>query len=188
MGIYLIVHISMKDLFHDYKKQNSKKNTVIIVASLAFAFSINTFLFGTDIGARLQTSVINSTNKTSAAPADIAVVSAGTGTDMLKIQTNSRLENVSRMILPLAFDPEGMTISDVFSEDKEVEVIKNANIPGNSTITILFKKPKNIAEKSSLVTIVYKKTKPTTILNLGETQFKSMDGTLYDLSNSSIEF
>lgn len=178
----------MKDLFHDYKKQNSKKNTVIIVASLAFAFTINTFLFGTDIGARLQTSVLNSTVKTSDTPADISLVSAGTGTDMLKIQTNSRLENVSRMILPLAFDPEGLTISDVFSEDKDMEVVKNSNVPGNSTITILFKKPRNIAERTSLVTIVYKKTSQKTVLNLGETQFKSLDGTLYELTNTSLEF
>lgn len=178
----------MRDLFQDYKKQNSKKNTVIIVASLAFAFSINTFLFGTNIGERLQTSVINSATVTSAAPADISVISAGTGTDMLKIQTNSRLENVSRMILPLAFDPEGLAINDIFSEDKDVEVVKNSNIPGNSTITLLFKKPKNIAEKTSLVTIVYKKTGPKTVLNLGETQFKSIDGTLYELTNTSLEF
>lgn len=178
----------MRDLFQDYKKQNSKKNTVIIVASLAFAFSINTFLFGTDIGARLQTSVINSTTKTVTAPADISVVSAGTGTDMLKIQTNSKLENVSKIYLSLAFDPEGLTINDIFSEDKDVEVIKNSNIPGNSTITLLFKKPRNISEKSSLVTLVYKKMVPKTVLNLGETQFKSMDGTLYQLTNTSLEF
>lgn len=164
------------------------KNAVIVVASLAFAFSINTFLFGTDIGARLQTSVINSTTKTSASVADITIVSAGTGTDMLKIESNSRLENVSRMILPLAFDPEGLSIKDVFSEDKDVEIVKNANVPGNSTITILFKKPRNIAEKTSLVTVVYKKTGPKTVLNLGDTQFKSLDGTLYDLTNTSLEF
>lgn len=178
----------MRDLFQDYKKQNSKKNTVIIVASLAFAFSINTFLFGTDIGTRLQTSVINSTDKTIAVSADISVISAGTGTDMLKIQTNSRLENVSKIYLSLAFDPEGLAINDVFSEDKEVEVIKNSNIPGNSTITLLFKKPRNIVEKTPLVTLVYKKTASKTVLNLGETQFKSMDGTLYGLTNTSLEF
>ncbi|MDD5197292.1 MAG: hypothetical protein PHN60_00325 [Candidatus Gracilibacteria bacterium] len=178
----------MRDLFQDYKKQNSKKNTVIIVASLAFAFSINTFLFGTDIGTRLQTSVINSTTKTPGASADISVISAGTGTDMLKIQTNSRLENVSKIYLSLAFDPEGLNINDVFSEDKEVEVIKNSNIPGNSAITLLFKKPRNIAEKTSLVTLVYKKTVPETVLNLGETQFVSLDGTLYNLTNTSLQF
>ncbi|HBB27273.1 TPA: hypothetical protein DCZ36_02125 [Candidatus Gracilibacteria bacterium] len=178
----------MRDLFQDYKKQNSKKNTVIIVASLAFAFSINTFLFGTDIGTRLQTSVINSTDKTTAVSADISVINAGTGTDMLKIQTNSRLENVSKIYLSLAFDPEGLNINDIFSEDKEVEVIKNSNIPGNSTITLLFKKPRNIAEKTPLVTLVYKKTASKTVLNLGETQFKSMDGTLYGLTNTSLEF
>ncbi|MDD5376950.1 MAG: hypothetical protein PHH16_02425 [Candidatus Gracilibacteria bacterium] len=178
----------MRDLFQDYKKQNSKKNTVIIVASLAFAFSINTFLFGTDIGARLQTSVINSATQTTTVPADISIVSAGTGTDMLKIETNNRLENVSRIILPLAFDPEGLTISDIFSEDKDVEVVKNSNIPGNSTITILFKKPKTIEKNTSLVTVVYKKTVSKTVLNLGETQFRSMDGTLYDLTNTSLEF
>lgn len=81
-----------------------------------------------------------------------------------------------------------MNISDVFSEDKEVEVVQNSNVPGNSTITLLFKKPKNIAEKTSLVTLVYKKTASETILNLGETQFKSMDGTLYNLTNTSLEF
>jgi hypothetical protein len=165
----------MRDIFHEYKKQNSKKNTVIIVASLAFAFTINTFLFGTDIGTRLQTSVLNTTTPVSTAPADITLVSAGTGTDMLKIQTNSRMENVSRMILPLVFDPEGLVINDVYSDDKDVEVIKNSNIPGNSTITLLFKKPRNIVEKTPLVTVVYKKTTPKTVLNLGETQFKSTD-------------
>lgn len=96
----------MKDLFQDYKKQNSKKNTIIIVASLAFAFSINTFLFGTDIGTRLQTSVINSTVKTSTTPTDIVIVSAGAGTDMLKIESNNRLEDVSKVYLSLAFDPQ----------------------------------------------------------------------------------
>lgn len=156
----------MRDLFQDYKKQNSKKNTVIIVASLAFAFSINAFLFSTDMGARIQTSVLNSTTNTSVTPADMSIISAGTGTDMLKIQTNSRLENVSRVILPLAFDPEGLTISNIFSEDKDIEVVQNANIPGNSVIYINFKKPKTLVEKTPLVTIVYKKTVQKTVLNL----------------------
>lgn len=50
----------MTDLFTDYKKQNrSKKSFTIIVASLVFAVSVNAFLFGTDTGARLQTSVLN---------------------------------------------------------------------------------------------------------------------------------
>lgn len=126
--------------------------------------------------------------QTSAGTADIVVVNAGTGTDMLKIQTNNRLENVSRMILPLAFDPEGLVLKDIFSEDKDVEVVKNSNIPGNSTVTILFKKPKNIVENTPLITLVYKKTAPKTVLNLGETQFKSVDGTLYDLTNAPLEF
>lgn len=179
----------MKDLFHDYKKQNSKKNGMIIALSLVFAFSINTFLFGTDIGARLQTSVINSTTKTNAAPTDLVIVSAGTGTDMLKIKNQSRLENVSRIYLSLAFDPEGLSLADVFSSDKEAEVIKNSNVPGTSSVTILFKKPKNIAEQSELITLVYKKkTVSKTVVNLAETQFKSTDGTLYELSNSPIEF
>jgi hypothetical protein len=107
---------------------------------------------------------------------------------MLKIQTNNRLESVSRIIIPLVFDPDGLSIADIFSEDKDAEIVKNANIPGNATITILFKKPKNLAEGTPLITIVYKKIKSQTVLNLGETQFKSIDGTLYELTNSSLEF
>ena len=136
----------------------------------------------------MQTSVVNSTTNENREKSDLSIVNGGTGTDMLKIQTNSRLENVSRMIIPLAFDPDSLSMSDIFSVDKEVEVIKNANVPGNTTITILFKKPKNLAENTAIVTIVYKKIKTKAILNLGETQFKSMDGTLYELTNSSLEF
>ena len=179
----------MRDLFHDYKKQNSRKNGMIIALSLVFAFSINTFLFGTDIGTRLQTSVLNSTTKTNAAPADLVIVSAGTGTDMLKIKNQSRIENVSRIYLSLAFDPENVSLADIFSSDKEAEVVKNSNIPGTSSVTILFKKPKNIAEWTELATLVYKKkTGAKTVINLAETQFKSTDGTLYELSNSPLEF
>lgn len=97
----------MKDLFQDYKKQHSKKNTLIIMASLAFAFSINTFLFGTDVGTRLQTSIMNSASDTATmATADIIVVSAGSGTDMLKVQTTKFMQNVVKMEIPVAFDPE----------------------------------------------------------------------------------
>ena len=178
----------MRDIFHDYKKQNSKKNTVIIVASLVFAFSINTFLFGTDIGTRLQTSVINSTTKTPNVSSDIAIVSAGTGTDMLKIQTNSRLENVVRMEIPLAFDPEWLIINDIFSEDRGMEVVKNSNIPGHSVVYIKFNKPRNIEKNSDLVRIAYKKNWWKTVLNFGDTSFISMDWIRYHLNNTSLEF
>lgn len=180
----------MKDLFNDYKKEHSKKNVAIITASLLLAFSFNVFLFGTDTGARLQTSVLNSTVKTTInSPADIMIVSAGTGTDLLKVQTNSHLENVARVNLSLLFDPESLTINDIFSTDKDMEIVKNANVAGVSSITLLFSKPKTLTENTELFTIAYKKKKENkAVLNLAETQFKSADGTVYNLTNTSLEF
>lgn len=180
----------MTDLFNDYKKKTTKKrkNFAIITASLVFALSINAFLFGTDKGVKLQTSVINS-GAQSAKKADLSVVSAGTGTDMLKVRTNTKIENASRIYLSLAFDPELVSVNDVFSEDKSVEIVKNNNVAGVSSLTLLYKTPKNLTESSDVITIVYKKKKQEkAVLNLAETQFRSTDGTIYQLSNTPFEF
>ncbi|EKD29431.1 MAG: hypothetical protein ACD_78C00417G0009 [uncultured bacterium (gcode 4)] len=180
----------MKDIFNDYKKERSRKNVAIITASFVFALSINVFLFGTDSGSRLQTSVLNSTTGVGAEKkVDIELVNAGTGTDMLKIETNSRLENVSRMYISLAFDADSLAINDIFPADKDVDVVRNSNVPGNSIVTLSFKKPTTLKEGAEIFTIVYKKKNSNkTVMNLAETQFKSEDGSIYDLSNSSIEF
>ena len=181
----------MADLFIDYKKKNSKKTAMIVATSFVFALSLNTFLFGTNAGARLQTSVLNAGSTTVASQkADIVVASAGTGTDMLKIKTTIVMDTVSSMSISFAFDPEALIISDVFSQNKNIVVGKIANIPGQITLMLLLNKPETLSANSEIVTLVYKKKKPgITSINLAETQyFKSSGSTYTPLSNSPFEF
>lgn len=146
-GINYPHQIPMTDLFIDYKKQNrSKKTFTIVTASLVLAVSVNAFLFKTDSGVRLQTSVINSGSKPAVAQkADVEIINAGTGTDMLKLRANSEMKDVSAIDFSLAFDPETLEISNVFSENKDMEISTTSNVPGMSHVFILIKTPTNIS-------------------------------------------
>lgn len=96
---------------------------------------------------------------------------------------------MSRVFFSLAFDPEALEIGDIFSENKSVEIVKNANVPGIAHITLLYKTPQKLSSNSELLSIVYKKKKSEkTVVNLAETQFKSLDGTVYELLSKSTEF
>ncbi len=48
----------MKDLFTEFKKQNTKKHIAIAVCAFAFAIGVNAFLMGTNTGVKLQASAI----------------------------------------------------------------------------------------------------------------------------------
>ena len=85
----------MKDIFEAYKRQRIKKNLIIISSALAFALFVNVFLFKTDMGNKLQTSVVNfnSEEKTSSsATKDMFLTSEKTGTNLLDLYLGTDLQ------------------------------------------------------------------------------------------------
>lgn len=186
----------MADLFNDYRNKNkTKKNFAIVTSALIFAFTINAFLFKTDTGRNLQTSVMNIWEKwVKSKTQDIYLEKAGTWILVLKLWNN--LDSVSELRGSMLSDPENIVLTtnpewvknDFFTTNKAV--LKNiSNSPWANLINIKFEKPINLKKWTIVLYIWYEKTKieAKTVINLAETNFVSNKET-YELTNGSIEF
>ncbi|EKE30067.1 MAG: hypothetical protein ACD_2C00050G0012 [uncultured bacterium (gcode 4)] len=182
----------MKDYIKEFRKQKVKKNVLLILSSLAFAFVINGFLFWTPTGNKLQTSVKNywveKTDKK--ATSDIYLERAGTGTwaDLLDIKIGSDLKKVSEIKFSIVSDPQGLTINDIVTYNKDIELIKQSNVPWYYMVVIKLIKTQDIATGTSVWRIIFTKSgESATSVNLVETSFKS-EWTDFELQNSWVQF
>lgn len=181
----------MKDVFEAYKQQKLKKNITIVASALALALFVNVFLFKTDVGNKLQTSVtnFNTTEQASPSTKDIYLVAQKAGTNFLDLRMGTALEGVSELRVSFLFDPANLALKDFLTENKDLEIIKIANEPGIVTLNLRFKSPASIAPESKILSIVYdrKDEKKKTVINLAETSFVTKGGT-YELANAPLEF
>lgn len=178
----------MKDFFEAYRKTTVKKNVAIVAAAFAFAVSVNALLFGTDAGLRMQTSALQyAGGAKSEVSADLALVSAGTGSDLVKLRLERAAKGVKEVRATLVSDSSALRINDVFSTDKEAEVTKISNVDGMMLVNVRFPAPRDIAAGTELATAAYSKTgSGKTQIGLIETSFVS-GGTEYELTSSAIE-
>lgn len=180
----------MSDFFQDFKKQNKgnfTKNIAVIATSFVFALSVNAFLFGTNTGNRLQSSVRNFSAPTPLSAKNIYLESAGTGSNIVLLKSGTAMSNVSELNLSLLFDPKNMDIKNIFGDNSNISVTKNSNIPGVISATIQFATPVNFNAGDKIVDIVYaKSTTANTVVNLAETRFKSGNKE-FDLTNTPLD-
>lgn len=179
----------MKDFFEAYRKSASKKNAAIVASALVFAVSVNALIFGTDTGVRLQTSAVEYAAGTKAADskADLSLVSAGTGSDMVKLRLERDAKGVKEIRATLVSDSSALKIKDVFSTDKTAEVTKIGNVDGMMLVNVRFASPQDVAAGTELATAAYVKTgSGKTQIGLVETSFVSESGE-YELTSSAIE-
>ena len=176
----------MADIFEEYKKQNRKKQALLIFSSLFVAFAINAFVSPSSLFDKLQTAVYNAQDA-SFSGAQMALYSAGSGTDMLVLKNRLPLSQVSQIKLTLAYDGEQLAVKNIFSE-KTTDIINLSNVPGISRVIIKFAKPINLATGEKIASFVYsKKTEANVSMNLAEVSFAT--GTeQYDLTSASLDF
>lgn len=178
----------MKDFFQEYRKSTLKKNVSIAAFAFVFALGVNSFLFGTDAGIRIQTSALQYAGGKTTPSADISVVSAGTGTDIVKLRVGRALSAVSEIRGTLLYDPSGLTVRDVFTTDANVEIARISNVEGVTLVNIRYHTPVNIPAGTEVATMAAVKTgSGRSVMNLAETQFVS-SGSVYELSNEAVEF
>jgi len=107
---------------------------------------------------------------------------------ILSLINNTGLTGVKEIRASFFYDPNVVTLSDFFTENKEAQIIKMANEPGIVTINIHFPKVQDIAEGSKILRINYdKRGEAKTVVNLAETKFVTDNGT-YNLTNTPAEF
>lgn len=179
----------MKDFFEAYRKGNAKKNAAIVASAFVFALSVNALIFGTDAGTRLQTSAIQYAAGTNAseASADLTLISAGSGSDLVKLKFERDAKNVKEIRATLVSDASALVVKNVFTTDKTAEITNISNIEGMSLVNVRFQSPRDIAAGTELATAAYVKTGTgKTQIGLIETSFVS-EGKEYELTSSAIE-
>ena len=116
------------------------------------------------------------------------MISAGAGTDLLKLRVSKPLTNVKEIRATVLFDAKGLKVRDVFTTDNSADIIKLSNIDGVMLVNVRYKQPKDIPAGSDVATFAATKTgSGRSVVNLAETQFVSGKDT-YELSNQAIEF
>ena len=180
----------MKDYIKEFKSQKTKKNTLIILSSFAFAFTLNAFLFFTPAWNNLQTSVKNySTPKTDKeVVSDIYLETWGSWSDIINIKAWSDIKNVSELRFSVVGDPNTLTINDIMTESKSYQVIKSSSVPWVNLVILKWAPSYDVSKWTVLAKILYtKNSSESTSLNLIETQFVS-DKEVFELNNSWVEF
>lgn len=178
----------MKDYIQEFKKQRVRKNMVIIISSLAFAFVINGFLFWTNVWNKLQTSVKNYNNENVEIKSDLYLSKMWTGSDIIELKAWNKMLEVDELSFSVLSDVDGIKINDIFSENKNIEIIKTSNEPGVYTVIVKFSQKADINMWDSIIKLVYTKLKnDKTSINLISTKFKSK-WVSYELSSSWVEF
>lgn len=178
------------DFFEAYRKSAAKKNAAIVAAAFVFALSVNALIFGTDAGNRLQTSAVQyavGSKAASEAKADLSAVSAGTGTDLVKLRLERSAKAVKEIRATLVSDAQALSVKDVFTTDKDAEITKISNVEGMTLVNVRFSTPKDLPAGTEIATVAYSKSGSEAVaLNLVETAFVSGAET-YELSSSAIE-
>lgn len=183
----------MRDYVKEIKNQKLRKNTIIIVASFAFAFMVNGFLFWTNVWNKLQADIKwASTEKTNkVVTSDLYLQSDWTWSDTVSLRLWNSIKQVNEIRVSLITNPDESVFkinNIVNDEDKNLEIIKISNTSWIYALTFKFKKPVDLSVKYKLANILYTKTTKDKIsINLAATNFISNKET-FELTSSSIEF
>lgn len=179
-----------KDFFEAYRKSAAKKNVAIVASAFLLAVSVNAVIFGTDAGVRLQTSAVQyavGTKSVEDSAADIAPVSAGTGTDLVKLRFGREAKAVKEIRATIVSDAQALSVKDVFTTDRDAEITKVSNVEGMTLVNVRYATPKDLPAGTEIATVAYSKSgSEPVVLNLVETAFVSGNET-YELSSSAIE-
>ncbi len=179
----------MKDFLEAYRKSTHKKNVAIVASAFAFAVSVNAFLLGTDAGTRIQTSAIEFAGggKASEIRPDLSLESSGSGSDLLKMVLSRPAKGVKEVRATLVSNAEALKINDVFTAQKDAEIVKISNVDGMMLVNVRFASPQDLSSGAEIAMLAYSKTNPErTQISLVETSFVSEAGE-YELTNSAIE-
>ncbi len=138
MKIHYYSNPHMKDYIKEFKKQKNRKNSLIVLSSLVFAFSLNAFMFYTPVWNKLQTSVKNYSNpKTDkVVTSDLYFKKSWTWSDIIELFSWNKMEKVTEIRFSVISDPAWLKINDIFTDDKNIDVIKSSNVPWISMVVL----------------------------------------------------
>lgn len=180
---------NMKDFVSLYAKSTFRKNIAIACAAFVLAVGVNAFLFGTDAGVKIQTSAIGYAGNTKKIDkSDIYFTTTSSGSDILKLKVSKAATAAKEIRATIVFDSKKLAVKDVFTTNKNAEIVKSSTVDGILLVNIRYITPENIAADSEIATVVaVKSSKEKAPVNLVGTQLVTADG-MFELTNEAVEY
>jgi hypothetical protein len=177
----------MKDIFSEIKKANLKQHIAVGGVALALAVAVNTFVFSTDTGLKIQASALEAVGGTSSTSsgqllADVALLQAKTGTDRVQVQLQKPAKGVKLMEFSLLSDPDKLTFGEISASG--AKVVTTSSVPGVIFIRLEYATPQDIAAGSIASVGAIKKGESSVPLNISSPRLVTIGGE-YELSSAS---
>ena len=177
-------------IFKQFKKQKLFVRFMFVFAALVVGFWINSFVLNGQYGAQLKTSVLD-LNQQVEKKADIYFEKIDKDFEsVLKISVWKEISQIKDLSLGLIYNPEEVTIQDIFSKIKWAKLSRLENEKWVATLIINFEDIQNINAWVNIIELyVSKKTEKTTQnINIINSNFADWTNERYELTTSWITF
>jgi len=177
-------------IFKQFKKQKLFARFMFVFAALVVGFWINSFVLNGQYGAQLKTSVLD-LNQQVEKKADIYFKKIDKDFEsVLKISIWKEISQIKDLSLGLIYNPEEVTIQDIFSKVKWAKLSRLENEKWVATLIINFEDIQNIGAWTNIIELyVSKKTEKTTQnINIINSNFADGTNERYELTTSWITF
>lgn len=170
------------------KHKKRLENIIIIGASLALAFVINTVVGTGALNATLKASILDT--KTEITTSDVFLERESDVSDVVKLKTGKTMENVKGLAFSLIYNPEDVEIKDIYSPEKKVNILKTSSNPGIVTVYLTLDEDRTINSYEDILGIVTeKKSDKEVSLSLLNANFQDKkDNKLYELTTKWLQY
>lgn len=176
----------MKDIFSEIKKANLRQHLAVGGVALALAIAVNTLVFSTDTGMKIQASALEAVGGQSSSSeqllADIVLLQTQSGTDRVQVEIQKPAKGVKLIEFSLLSDPSKLTFGEISASG--AEVVTTSNIPGILFVRIEFPVPQDILPGSIASIGTIKKGEMSAPLNISSPRLVTTAGE-YELSSAS---
>jgi len=177
-------------VFKQFKKHKLFWQVFFVFAALIVGFWINSFVLNWEYWNKLKTNLLESNQKIEK-KADIYFDKIDKDfSSILKINVWKKIDNIKTLSLSIVYNPEEITIQDIFSKIKWAKLLRLENEKWISTLIINFDKEQDILKSTNIIELyVSKKNEKTTQnINIINSNFIDWTDTPYNLNTSWITF
>lgn len=178
------------DIISKYKKEKKLKIIYIISSSFLLALWLNMILSMTETWQMIKTSVLNSTNIWQKKEAQIYLEKiVNPQNTIIKLKTSTNIKDIKSFSFSMFYNPENVKIIDIFSNNKEIEIINLSKDNWILSLILNYKNIQDINPNDEILNIVLQKNdnSKTEQLNILETNFTDKNEAIYELTTSWID-
>lgn len=183
--------VKMDDVkvFEQFKRQKLFQNITFVFVALTIGFGINEFMLDWDLGKNLQANLLQSQSPQEHKANIYLQTIQWAKNDVIQLKVWKNISNVKTLSLSLVYNPDVVSLADIFSNIPSLELSPLQNEPWIATLILTFSEAQNITQwKNILNFYVSKNKKITQHINVINANFTDTENINYELTTSGIAF